>query len=72
MAIMLQGVLRMPLPDNPADLDPMMWAQIRDRMREAADEIERLHALLKQVRENQCGACRAYDDLGLKEFEIQS
>ena len=69
MGIMLQGVLRMPLPDNPADLDPMMWIQIVDRMREAANEIDRLRTLLKRVREEQCGACRAYDDLGLKEFE---
>jgi hypothetical protein len=38
-------------------------------LRAAADEIDRLRAKLKQVRAEQCGACRAYDDLGLKEFE---
>lgn len=51
MAIMLQGVLRMPLPDNPADLGPMMWAQIKGRMREAADEIDRLEREVSAWRE---------------------
>jgi len=38
--VMLLGVLRMPLPDDPAELDPTTWVQVRQRMREAADRIE--------------------------------
>lgn len=35
---MLLGVLRQPLPDDPAQLDAITWAQIRDRMRQAAEQ----------------------------------
>jgi hypothetical protein len=42
--IMLLGILRMPLPDNPSDMGVMEWLQVRDRMRQAADEIEKLTA----------------------------
>jgi len=50
--VMLLGVLRMPIPDNP---DPMTLRQFVDRARQAADrieadtaEIERLRAVLDQ------------------------
>lgn len=47
MGMMLQGILNMPLPDDPAELDAMTWLQIKDRMREAASELGRLQSLLK-------------------------
>jgi hypothetical protein len=47
--IMLLGVLRMPLPDDPRDLDWLTWLQIKDRMQEAAAEIERLRAALAEI-----------------------
>lgn len=39
--IMLLGVLRMPLPDDPAEVDSWMWVQLKDRIQEAATRIER-------------------------------
>lgn len=42
MSRMLQGILNMPLPDDPAKLDPMMWLQVKDLMREASIELTRL------------------------------
>lgn len=48
---MLFGVLRMPLPDNPADMGVMEWMQIKDRMRQAADELEKSKADLAAARE---------------------
>lgn len=33
--IMLLGVLRMPLPDDSAELGPIEWMQIKGRMRQA-------------------------------------
>lgn len=44
--LMLLGVLRQPLPDDPAQLDALTWAQIRDRMRQAADRIEAGQAII--------------------------
>ena len=37
--LMLLGVLGMPLPDNPADLDVVTWAQVKDRMLQARNRI---------------------------------
>ena len=48
--IMLLGVLRMPLPDEPAELNPIEWLQIKDRMRQAADELEQLRRELDEAR----------------------
>ena len=45
--IMLLGVLRMPLPDNPADMGVLEWFQVRDRMSQAAAEIEDQRARIK-------------------------
>lgn len=47
MGLMLQGILNMPLPDDPAKLDVMTWLQIKDRMRQAASELGRLQGLLE-------------------------
>tara|TARA_R110000868_G_scaffold365245_1_gene628102 strand:+ start:199 stop:450 length:252 start_codon:yes stop_codon:yes gene_type:complete len=47
--VMLIGVLRMPLPDDPAELDVMDWLQFRDRARQAADRIEADAELLKHA-----------------------
>lgn len=47
--IMLLGVLRQPLPDDPSQLDPITWAQIRDRMLEAADRIESDQAIIAEL-----------------------
>lgn len=49
--LMLLGVLRMPMPDNPADLGVLEWAQVKDRMRQAADELENRTAKLAVERE---------------------
>ena len=45
--IMLFGVLRMPMPDNPADMGVLEWAQVKDRMRQAADDIEKDRAAIE-------------------------
>ena len=45
--IMLLGILRMPLPDSPADMGVMEWMQVKDRMRQAADELEKARAELE-------------------------
>ena len=48
---MLLSILRMPFPDNQVELGAIEWLQFRDRMRQAADEIERLRAELAAERE---------------------
>lgn len=45
--IMLLGILRMPLPDSPADMGVMEWMQVKDRMWQAADELEKARAELE-------------------------
>ena len=40
--VMLIGVLRMPLPEDPSEISPLEWEQIKSRMRQAADRIESL------------------------------
>ena len=49
--VMLLGVLRMPLPDNPSQIGAMEWHQIRDRMRQAADRIQSDADLIERQRE---------------------
>lgn len=48
--IMLLGVLRMPLPDNPAEVSILEWPQIVSRMREAADAVEQRDAEIERLR----------------------
>jgi len=63
--VMLLGVLRMPMPDNPADMGGLEWAQVKDRMRQAADEIEKEraavdgHIRLIEVLEDEVARLRA-------------
>ena len=47
--VMLHGVLNMPMPDNPADIDLVTWVQFRDRARQASAEIIALRALSKET-----------------------
>lgn len=56
--LMLLGVLRMPLPDDPAEVDPLMWLGVKGRIQEAAtrierdaDEIDHLRAYLREERD---------------------
>lgn len=56
--LMLLGALRMPLPDDPAEVEPLMWHQLKDRTQEAAtrierdaDEIDHLRADLREERD---------------------
>lgn len=49
--IMLTGVLRMPMPDDPKDLDSVTWVQFVGRAREAADTITALQAENERLRE---------------------
>lgn len=49
--LMLHGVLNMPLPDDPAELDIVTWTQFRDRARQAGDEITRLRAQVAALKE---------------------
>mgnify|MGYP003129089892 CR=1 FL=1 len=49
--VMTQGVLNMPLPDDPIDLDIVTWVQFRDRAREAADTLSALQEQNKALRE---------------------
>lgn len=44
MGLVLQGILNMPYPDDPAEMDALTWLQARAAMREAWAEIERLRA----------------------------
>lgn len=44
MSLMLMGVLNMPLPDDPAEMDIVTWLQVKNAMRDAAKEIELLRA----------------------------
>ena len=52
--VMLHGVLNMPLPDDPAEMDLVTWAQFRDRAKEASDRIladaDRIKALNARLR----------------------
>lgn len=50
MGLVTLGVLRMPLPDDAAEMDVVTWMQVKDRMRDAADEIERLRAALSEIK----------------------
>jgi hypothetical protein len=47
--IMLHGVLNMPMPDDPAELDLVTWMQFKDRARQASQQIEALQARLAEV-----------------------
>lgn len=47
--IMLLGVLRMSLPDDPAEVDPLMWHQLKGRIQEAATRIERDASLIDEL-----------------------
>lgn len=49
MGLVLQGILNMPYPDDPAELDIMTWVQARSAMREACAEIERLRAQVEAL-----------------------
>jgi len=66
--LMLLGVLRMPLPDDPKDLDALTWLQFRDRAREAADRIEAAPAapaLVPMTLAHHCAACgHDFGDMG--------
>lgn len=42
MGLVNQGILNMPLPGNPGDLDIVTWMQIQSAMRNAAQEIDLL------------------------------
>lgn len=48
---MLHGVLNMPLPDDPKEIDLVTWVQFRDRAREAAYRIRELEAERDRLRE---------------------
>ena len=50
MGLILMGALRMPLPDDPAELGVVEWVQIKSVMREAADEIERLRVQISALK----------------------
>ena len=56
--VMLMGILKMPLPDNPTQLDALTWIQFRgtalqaaERIEADANTIERLTAELAAARE---------------------
>lgn len=48
MGLVLHGILNMPYPDDPAQLDVVTWAQAKSAMREASAEIEHLRGLLNK------------------------
>jgi hypothetical protein len=48
--LMLHGVLNMPLPDDPAEMDVVTWLQFRMRARHASVEIASLKAENEQLR----------------------
>ena len=47
MGLVLQGVLNMPYPDDPAELGAVEYAQAIGAMRSASIEIERLRGLVR-------------------------
>lgn len=47
MGLVLHGILNMPYPDDPADLDVVTWAHAKSAMREASAEIERLREVME-------------------------
>ena len=58
--VMLQGVLNMPLPDDPTEIDLVTWVQFKNRAKEAADRIladaeviEALKAALADIAEGE-------------------
>ncbi len=53
--LMLLGILRMPLQDNPAECDPMTWMQVKGIMREAAARIEKDAAEIEKLRAENIG-----------------
>ena len=42
MGLILKGILRMPMPDNPEEIDLVSWGQVKGAMRDAADALDRL------------------------------
>ena len=48
---MLLSILRQPFSDYPSDMSLIEWVQVRDRMRQAADELEKARAELAAERE---------------------
>ena len=45
MGLILKGTLRMPMPNNPEEIDHASWMQIKGAMKEAADELDRLELI---------------------------
>jgi hypothetical protein len=46
MGLVLKGTLNMPLPDDPADMDLVTWAQVKMAMRDASREIDLLQTAI--------------------------
>jgi hypothetical protein len=49
MGLITEGVMNMPLPDDPADLDVVTWFQIKDRMRDAGRMISSYRKALNEI-----------------------
>lgn len=49
--LMLHGVLNMPLPNDPKELELFEWVQFRDRARQASERIKELEAENARLRE---------------------
>ncbi len=48
MGLVTHGILNMPLPDDPSEIDLVTWVQVKSAMREASREIRLLQALVVQ------------------------
>ena len=58
--LMLHGVLNMPMPDDPSELDLVTWVQFRDRARQASARIEQLEAQERKSRGYRVGHIAGY------------
>ena len=64
--IMLHGVLNMPLPSDPAELDIVTWLQFKGRARDASSRIEELEAEIEWWKQDSAAAWDKCEDYRVK------
>lgn len=52
MGLITKGVMLMPLPDDPSEFDIVTWVQIKERMRDAGQKLDKYEDALELVRQH--------------------